>query len=179
LSRPKKYKNDAERHAAFRKRKKDAAAAAIPKDVPAILRILLWLRDEITLRLDGLGLVSRRGNKRRLIIAPDPSTPGYGSLAEKLINLVGFIEQGLDKTGVPDRGPRPGDAQRGSLLDHLESLRDEITRRRWAGAGPQRGLTRYRISSSDASDYGVLLDKLIELLNLILKELDQAESWPI
>jgi hypothetical protein len=153
-----------------------AAAAAVAEHAQSVLHLLANLRDEINLRLTLLGCE----RKSRWIFLPDPSAPGYDSLLPRLIGLANFIEIRMDVTGVlADRGLGSGDAsQRGSVVRRLESLRDEITRRR-AAVGLQRGLGKIVLPGPDGSRYGDLLEKLIELMNIIQKALDQAESWPI
>jgi hypothetical protein len=182
VPRARKYASDAARKTAYEKRQAAAlattaaAAAAVPKDAQSILCHLANLRNEIPRRLAALGCE----RKRKWTFLPGPSAPGYSFLLEGLVGLLNFIEIRLDMTGVrADRGLTAGEApRRASLVQHLESLRDEIVRRR-AAIGLQRGLQQFILPGADGWRYGVLLNALIELLNTVQKELDQSESWPI
>jgi hypothetical protein len=180
MPRLKKYANDAARKAAYRKRKSDAAAAvaaavdaaaAVREEAPSILRHLAKLRDEITRRMEMLGC-----RARGQFVVPGKRASGYDDVFLRLLELLAYIENELDKTGVLAQRPLSlGDAPaRGSLLHHLENLRDEITRRRAVAGLQLRGA--FRLPNSDGPLYVPCLVTVIEMLNVIDKELKRAPS---
>ena len=96
LGRIRKHANDAARAAAYRKRKRDAAAAAVPKAVLPLLDFLAELRREITRRRAAI----RCQRRRTRLTLPGPSGSAGLDLTIDLLKLVNWIECQLDRTGV-------------------------------------------------------------------------------
>jgi|ERR1700733_4649172 len=103
MPRRREYANDAARAAAYRKRKKDAAAAAVPKAVQPLLDFLAGLRREIKRRRSAIGCQ----RQRRHLMLPGPSGSANHELVISLLSLVNYIETELDRSGVlAEVGPK-------------------------------------------------------------------------
>jgi hypothetical protein len=93
MPRHRKYADDAERQAAYRKRR--ASAASIPMRLQPLREHLANLRKEITSRRAAIHF--QRSLTRYTL---DRSSPA------KLIELLNYIESELDQTGIRAKGAR-------------------------------------------------------------------------
>jgi len=176
MSRQKQYASSAARTAAYRRRRKEQLEKEAAAAKPTIIQHAVALRDEIPRRMELIGCRCQR----RCIFPPDPWAPEYGDVLLRLLTTLDFIEQQLDRTGVAaDRPLVVGTPAKGAAAtQHLESLRDALTRHRVAVGFP-RGGRSFMLPGSEGSHYGFLVGRLIDTVNMVVTKLNGAGCWPV